>query len=154
MNQPLDKEAERALNTRLDVDEAAVSNALDDIYRHLRDGVSSIGGVDVAAGVIKMDRRDFDKIIRRVAHDRRGLAIDDLAPLARRIMHANRTSSTLIGAALIDYLDLQPFPRVSLKPEEKAARLEVALRSLGPVGLQAMESALGVHAVTELGAKR
>jgi hypothetical protein len=154
VNQPLDTETERAIEARLDTDERVVANALADIYRHLRDGISSIGGLEVAAGVVKMDRRDFGKILERTHRDRRGLAIDDLAPLARRIMHANRTSSTLIGGALIDYLELQPFPRVTLKPEEKAARLEVALRGLGPVGLQALENALGDHALTELRSRR
>jgi hypothetical protein len=50
--------------------------------------------------------------------------------------------ATRIGAALVNPLDLQVFPRTTLTDKERADRLEAAMRAM-PLGDQILANVLG-----------
>lgn len=117
----------------------AVDDALRKAYRLLDDGVESIGGIAVAAGVCGFDRGDLRRCLDR---NGRKLALDHAVAIAARIRQFNYGLSTRIGAAIVDPLDLQVFPRTTLTDKERADRLEAAMRAM-PMGEQIVANVLG-----------
>lgn len=148
MNQALDRRTDREQSLQLDAEDALIEAALDDIYGLLREGVLSIGGVDGASKIAGLNRGDLDKILKRTHTERRGLVIDDLLAIARRILHKNPTLGLRIGAALVTALDLQVFPRTSLKDGERGDLLAAHILSM-PLGKQLLAEALGGFAILD-----
>ena len=116
-----------------------VDTALRKVHRYLDDGVESIGGLAVAAGVCGYDRSDLRRALDR---NGRKLALDHALAIAARINSYNRGLATRIGAALVDPLDLQVFPRTTLTDKERADRLEAAMRAM-PMGSELVANILG-----------
>lgn len=125
---------------RSDDDARAVDLAWDDVRRFVIDGIEAIGGSEVAAGIVGIDRSDLRKAINETAG--RGLWVRHVLQLGRRFGRVNPSLVTRLGAALVDAFDLQVFPRVTLTDKERADRLEAAMRSM-PLGDQLVEHALG-----------
>lgn len=114
-------------------------DALRKVYRYLDDGVESIGGIAVAAGVCGYDRGDLRKSLDR---NGRKLALDHAVAIAARIRIFNYGLATRIGGALVEPLDLQVFPRTTLTDKERADRLEAFMRGM-PMGGELVAAALG-----------
>lgn len=114
-----------------------VADGTRDIYRNLSDTAAKVGLLQ-AAGACGIDsgdlRRSLDRNGRRVAVEH-AMAIAAIAGYDQRRAIASAFVDTL-GFEIADAL-----PRLSDK--ERAARLEGALRTLGPLGEQAMLQALG-----------
>jgi hypothetical protein len=141
--QPLSRDAQRVTESRTDADRRLIEDAIAAVYRCLEDGILAMrdGWVD-ADRLIGMNHNDIRKIVQRKAPDRRGLAIDDVLPIARAIMFANPSLGTRLGAALVDALALQVFPRVSVPDQLRADRLEGFVLAM-PLGRQLAAEALG-----------
>lgn len=139
--QALSREAQRAAEQHLDSERRVVDDSLTDLYRLLEDGIVGLGGWPEADRLIGMNHNDIRKIVQRKAPDRRGLAIDDVLPIARAIMHKNPAIATRIGAALVDALGLQVFPRVSVPDALRLDRLSTFVRTM-PLGKQLLAEAL------------
>ena len=114
-----------------------VADGARDIYRELSDTSASVGLLQ-AAGACGIDsgdlRRSLDRNGRRVAVEH-AMAVASIAGYDQRRTVAKIFVNTL-GFDLTDQL-----PPMSDK--ERAARLEGALRTLGPLGEQALLQALG-----------
>lgn len=108
-------------------------------YRLFDDGIESIGGIAVAAGVCGYDRGDLRRAIDR---NGRKLALDHAIAIGARIRQFNYGLATRIGAAIVDPFDLQVFPRTTLTDKERADRLEAAMRTL-PMGSELVANILG-----------
>lgn len=108
------------------------------IYRSVSDGIGSLGGLDVAAGVCGTNAGDLRRSIDR---DGRRLCIEHAMSIGMRLCKYNASLATRIASAFVFPFGLEVFPRVTLTPEEKARRLERMLRSM-PLGDQLVEEAL------------
>lgn len=113
-----------------------VADAARALYRATNDAVDAVGIVP-AAGACGIDRgdlrRSLDRDGRRVAVEH-ALSIAAVAPFDMRQRIADAFVSPLGFALQVE---------AQMTPEEKALRLEGALRALGPLGEQAMRAALG-----------
>lgn len=117
-----------------------VERATAAVYRMLDDGLASIGGIVVAAGVCGGgDRSDLRKAIDR---NGRKLSVDHTIALGARIARYNPTLATKIGSALVYPLNLEVRERVVLTDKERADRLEAMLRRM-PHGDVLVDEALG-----------
>lgn len=121
------------------IEKDLVDTALRRVHRYLDDGIDGIGGLSVAAGVCGYDRSDLRRALDR---NGRKLALDHAIAIAARIKSFNRDLATRIGGALVDPLDLQVFPRVTLTDKERADRLEAAMRAM-PMGAELVANILG-----------
>lgn len=114
-----------------------VDDGTRDMYRALNDTVASVSLLK-SAGACGIDngdlRRSLDRNNRRVAIEH-AMAIASIAGYEQRRLIASTFART-VGFEIADQL-----PQMS--PAERAARLEGALRTLGPIGEQALLSALG-----------
>jgi hypothetical protein len=117
-----------------------VADSAREVYRHVGDAVASLGLLQ-AAGACGIDRGDLRRSLDR---DGRRVAVEHAMSIAALTADSNPTLAEKICAALVRPAGLevcQPGP--PLTDAERAARLEAALRSLGPVGDQLMQQALG-----------
>ena len=108
------------------------------IYRLIGDGMRSIGGLDIAAGVCGTNAGDLR---RSLDGDGRRLCLLHTMKLGARIRRYNASLATQIASAFVFPMDLEVFPRVTLTADERARRLERMLRSM-PLGEQLVEEAL------------
>jgi hypothetical protein len=132
----------------LDSQESAERDAADEsqvvalnarkLYRFVSDGLGSLGGLDVAAGVCGTNAGDLRRSLDR---DGRRLCVDHAMAIGMRLCRYNATLATQIASAFVFPFGLEVFPRVTLTPEERARRLERMLRSM-PLGEQLVEEAL------------
>lgn len=124
---------------RLAADEREVATARErELRRFTGDGIGSIGGLDVAAGVCSANPGDLR---RSLDNDGRRLSVLHAMLLGTRITRFNPTLAVKIASAFVYPFGLEVFPRVTLTPEEKARRLERMLRSM-PLGDRLVEEAL------------
>lgn len=124
-------------------EQRVVEKAIRDAYRLLDDGIESIGGIAVGAGVCAFDRSDLRKSLDH-AGGRRGVALDDALRIGARITRFNRGLVTKLGSALVTPFDLGVFPLVALTDKERADKLEALVRSM-PLGEQLVDEALGTR---------
>lgn len=113
------------------------------VYALVGEGIGSIGGLDVAAGVCGVNAGDLR---RSLDGDGRRLSVDHAMAIGTRIRRFNATLATKIGSAFVYTMALDVFPRVELTPEEENRRLKAKLLSIGNsigVGGQLVEDALG-----------
>lgn len=114
-----------------------VGDGAREIYRTLSDTVASVGLLQ-AAGACGIDsgdlRRSLDRNGRRVAVEH-AMAIAAIAGYDER----RQIVSTFARTAGFEVADQLP----PMSDKERAARLEGALRALGPLGEQALLQALG-----------
>lgn len=113
-----------------------VDSAARRVYRHLQDAVDIVG-VLPAAGACGIDRADLRRALDR---DGRRIAVEHAMSIGALVAPASIDLANKLAAAVIDPFAAPPEP---MTPEERANRLEVALRLLGPVGEQALAAALG-----------
>ena len=114
-----------------------VADGARDIYRALSDTSASVGLLQVAGacGIDSGDlRRSLDRNGRRVAVEH-AMSIAAIAGYDQRRQIAQTFCNT-IGFTVADQLP-------AMTDKERAARLEGALRTLGPLGEQALLQALG-----------
>lgn len=117
-----------------------VESAIRRVYRYLSDGVESIGGIEVAAGLCGgIDRADLRKGLDR---NGRYVRIEHALAIGCRLRRFNATLATKLGSALVETFDLDVFPRVTLTDKERADRLQALVRSL-PLGEQLLAEVLG-----------
>ncbi len=134
--EPLDKEA--TADADRDAERATVKTSVKRVYRLIDDNLASVGGIESAAGICGVDRGDLR---RAIDHQTRFLSIDHVMAIAARMRRFNAATATQIASAIVHPMDLLVFPRIELKPEEKARRLEQLIRSM-PLGEQLLRSAL------------
>lgn len=135
-------ESQEEQDRRDDSERLLVGDYVRRAYRLLSDGVHSIGGLDVAAGVCGTNagdlRRSFDR-------DGRRLALDHAVAIGARIRRFNTGLATQIGAAIVRPIELMVFPRVTMTEAEENRRLKARLLAIGNslgVGAQLVEEAL------------
>jgi hypothetical protein len=130
---------------RDDAEKTLVEECIRKTRRFLDDGIEVIGGMTVAAGVCGKDRSDLRRALNN--EPQYPLALKHAIAIGARIARHNPSAATKIGAAIVRPLELLVFPRVTLKVEERAARLETRLRtiaaSMGVDPDQFVEDALG-----------
>jgi hypothetical protein len=114
-----------------------VSDGVRAVYRHATDAVDSVGIV-VAAGACGIDRGDLRRALDR---DGRKLAVEHAIAIAAVSSFTFREQIAQAFCHPLDFKVANAAPPMTAS--EKAARLETALRALGPVGEQAMRTALG-----------
>lgn len=120
-------------------EKSAVESATRRVYRFADDALSSIGGIEVAAGLCGIDRGDLRRSLDR---NGRKLAVDYVIAINARLRVYNATLATKLGSALVETADLEVFPRVTLTDKERADRLERLVRSM-PLGDQLLVETLG-----------
>lgn len=126
--------------SQADADSSAVDRSARQLYRMIADGIESIGGIEVAAGVVGLNRGDLRRCVDR---DGRRLAVEHAMALGARLRFYNTGLVTRIADAIVSPLDLCVFPRVKLTDKERADLLETVVRGLGPIGEQLIEQAYG-----------
>lgn len=113
------------------------------VYTLTNEGIASIGGLDVAAGLCGTHAGDLR---RSLDGDGRRLSVDHAMAIGTRVRRFNATVATKIGSAFVFPMDLDVFPRVHMTPEEENRRLKAKLMAIGAsigVGGQLVEDALG-----------
>lgn len=120
-------------------EKGAVESATRKVYRHLDDSIASIGGIEVAAGLCGIDRGDLRRSLDR---NGRRVAVEFAIAIGARLRTYNATLATQLGSAIVGPMHLEVFPRVTMTAEEKARRLEDAVRAM-PMGEQLLEHILG-----------
>ena len=131
--------AERLAND----EQVLVDQAGTKVLRLLSDGIESIGGIDVACGVCGgTDRSDLRRAIDRTSTGgaARYVRVEHVIAIGARLRRYNASLVTKLGSALVECFDLEVFPRVSLKAEDKVERLERLVKSM-PMGDQMLEHA-------------
>jgi hypothetical protein len=118
--------------------EALVEASITRVYSLVETNLGSVGGLDSAAKVAKLDRGDFRRALDRAG---RYLAIDHVMRIAARMRQFNASAATLLAAAVVRPAGLLVFPLVEMPAEEKARRLEQLVRSM-PLGEQLLQHAL------------
>lgn len=119
-----------------------VTTCTNKVYSLVNNGMASIGGLDVAAGVCGINAGDLRRSLDR---DGRRLSVDHVMAIMTRIRKYNGAAATQIAASIVYPADLMVFPRVEMKPEEENRRLKARLRAIGSsigVGDQLIEEAL------------
>lgn len=115
-----------------------VEESLRRSYRYLDDGIETLGGMLVAAGLCVIDRSDLRKALDR---NGRKVALDHVVALGTRLARYNPALATKLASAIVHPFGLEVFPRVTLTDKERADRLEAAMRAM-PMGLQLVEQIL------------
>lgn len=116
-----------------------MDNAVRLAHRYLDDGIESIGGIAVAAGICIMDRSDLRKALDR---NGRNLGLAHAIGIGARMRRFNAGLATKLGSAIVHPFDLDVFPRVTLSPEQRVERLERLVLSM-PLGEQLLQDAYG-----------
>lgn len=122
-----------------DSEASIVDACVRSVYRMLDDGIGSIGGIAVAAGVCGIDRGDLRRALDR---NGRRMAVEHVMAINARLFRYNASLATKIGSALVESANLDVFPRVTLTDKERADRLERLVRSM-PLGEQILADVLG-----------
>lgn len=138
-----DAESQEELERLAVVERDLVEAKVEEVYSLIKQGLGSIGGLDVAAGVCGMNAGDLQRSLRK---DGRRLAVDHVMAIAARVRRYNATLATRIGFALVRPLELGVFPRVTMPDKERADRCEAKLRTIGQqlgIGDQLIDDALG-----------
>jgi hypothetical protein len=120
-------------------EKSAVESATRRVYRMLTDGIESIGGIAVAAGLCGTDRGDLRRSLDR---DGRRVSVEHAMAIGTRLRLYNATLTAKLGSALVETFDLEVFPRVALTDREARERLERLVRSL-PLGDQLLADTYG-----------
>jgi hypothetical protein len=119
-----------------------VDTCVSKVYTAVSNGLASIGGLDVAAGVCGCHAGDLRRSLDR---DGRRLSVDHAMAIMTRVRKFNGTVATQIASAIVYPAGLLVFPRVEMKPEEENRRLKARLLAIGQsigVGDQLVEEAL------------
>lgn len=119
-------------------EERLVDDALRHSHRYLDDGIDTLGGMLVAAGLCVMDRSDLRKALDR---NGREISLKHTLRLGTRLARYNPALATRLAAAIVYPFGLEVFPRVTLTDKERADRLEAAMRAM-PMGVQLVEQIL------------
>ena len=131
--------AESHENASKAAEKAVVESSARRVYRLLNDAIGSIGGLEVAAGLCGINdgdlRRSLDRNGRRVA-------VEHAIAIGSRVSRFNATLATTLGSALVETFNLEVFPRVTLKLEDRVERLERLVLSM-PLGEQLLANAYG-----------
>lgn len=133
-----DLDNEASADAARDAEKAVVDASRRAVYRLIETNISSLGGIETAAGIAGCERGDLRRALDRSG---RYLAVDHVLALLARMRRFNAAVATEIGNALVRPADLLVFPRVELSAEEKARRLEQLVRSM-PLGDQLIQRAL------------
>jgi hypothetical protein len=113
-----------------------VADATRHLYRRINDCVDVVG-ILTAAGACGIDRSDLRRSLDR---DGRRLAVEHALSIAAV---SSVDMGGRIAQAFVEPLGFEiAEPAAPMTDNERAARLEVALRQLGPVGEQALRNAL------------
>lgn len=115
-----------------------VDRAIVLVRKHVDDAVECVGGMDVAAGIARADRSDLR---RAIDNSGRHLTVQHAIAIGARLRLYNPSLSVKLGSALVEAMDLEVFPRVSLSDKEIADRLTRLVRSL-PLGEQLLSETL------------
>lgn len=108
------------------------------LVRYTGDGLGSLGGLMVAAGVCGTNTGDLR---RSLDNDGRRLCVLHAMKLGARLARYNPSLSVKIASAFVHPFGLEVFPRVTLTDKERADRLEAAMRAM-PMGPQLLEQIL------------
>lgn len=139
MNGP-DSQAEME---RIAADERQVATGKErELRRFVGDGIGTIGGLDVAAGVCGSNAGDLR---RSLDNDGRRLSVLHAMLIGTRVARFNPSLAIKIASAFAYPLGLEVFPRVTMTPEEENRRLKARLLAIGNsigVGDQLVEEAL------------
>lgn len=122
-----------------DADTSSVGRESRQLYRMLSDGIESIGGIEIAAGIVGLNRGDLRRCLD---HDGRRIAVEHTMAIGARLRLYNPNLATRIASAFCSVFDLEVFPRVTLTDKERADRLERLVRSM-PLGDQILQQTLG-----------
>jgi hypothetical protein len=125
--------------SQADADSSHVEREARQLYRMVVDGIENIGGIEIAAGIVGLNRGDVRRCVDR---DGRRLAVEHAMSLGARLRIYNPQLATKIAAAFVAPFDLCVFPRVTLTDKERADRLESLVRRM-PLGEQLLADALG-----------
>jgi hypothetical protein len=129
---------------RADDDEREVDFAFADVRRYVIDGIEAIGGSEIAAGIVGIDRSDLRKALDERAG--RGLWCRHVLQLHRRILRVNPSIAVRLGSALVSSADLEVFPRRWQTPEEELAEIKIDIeRRFGEAGRQYLAERIGAR---------
>lgn len=137
---PLDSYEEQ--ECAADAERKLVATCTTKVYTLVSNGLSAIGGLDVAAGVCGCHAGDLRRSLDR---DGRRLSVDHAMAIMSRVRKFNGTVATQIAAALVYPAGLLVFPRVEMTADEQNRRLRARLMAIGTsmgVGDQLVEEAL------------
>lgn len=124
---------------RRDADESVLVETWErKLVRFTDDGLGSLGGVAVAAGVCGTNMGDLR---RSLNNDGRRLCVLHAMKLGTRLTRYNPSLAVKIASAFVYPFGLEVFHRVSLTDKERADRLEAAMRAM-PMGQQLVEQIL------------
>ena len=140
LHDPRDKEAED--EAARDTEQSIVRRHAKNVYRLIDDNLSSVGGIEGAAGICGMDRGEMRRAIDRgTPNQPRYLYVEHVIALLARMRQHNAGKSTEIASNLVYPAGLLVFPRVEITVEEENRRLKQMMRSM-PLGDQLIEEAL------------
>lgn len=122
-----------------DSESSVVESCVRHVYRMLDDGMGSIGGIAVAAGICGIDRGDLRRALDR---NGRRMAVEHVMAINARLYRYNATLATKLGSALVQASNLDVFPRVTLTKDERIERLEKLVLSM-PLGDQLLAKTYG-----------
>lgn len=122
-----------------DSESSIVETCVRHVYRMLDDGIGSIGGIAVAAGVCGIDRGDLRRALDR---NGRRMAVEHVMAINARLFRYNASLATRLGSALVEPANLDVFPRVTITDKDAREKCERLIRSM-PLGEQLLADLYG-----------
>ncbi len=118
--------------------ETPFAKTVGEVYRLVRDHLPMVGGMEVAAETMGIERGDLRRALDRSG---RYLAVEHVMAFTERLVQFSPETAARVNAAVVRPADMLVYPRVQLTAAERARRLENLMRSM-PLGDELVRKAL------------